>query len=120
MIPRVSGRYAALYAGWIALCAVLFLLLRGAEDPSRRHGRILSNDAGDRAVAILESRGFHGYEAVHAAYANRGEAGSENRWVVLCDVRPHSALTRALVVELRAADGALIGIRRPTTRAPQH
>jgi hypothetical protein len=113
MIPRVHRRFAALYAGWILCCAVAFVLLRHAEDPSRRHGRILSNDAAARAVALLETRGVKGYEAVHVAYANRGEGGKENRWIELCDRVPHSALRDALVVELRAADGTLLTVRRP-------
>ncbi len=73
----------------------------------------MSNDAGDRAVAILRRRGLRGYEAVHVAYASRGEGGTENRWVVLCDRVPHTALQEAIVVELRAVDGSLITIRKP-------
>ncbi|HEV8658475.1 MAG TPA: hypothetical protein VGS96_07580 [Thermoanaerobaculia bacterium] len=98
--------FAAIYILWIALCAALFVAFRGAEDPSRRAGRILSNDAGTRAVSVLRARGIRGYEAVHVAY-------SENRWVVLCDRVPHSALRDAIVVELRAADGSLLTIRKP-------
>ncbi len=98
---------------WIVFCAILFVALRHAEDPSRRAGRILSNDAGDRAVAILRQRGLPGYEAVHVAYAAHGEGGGEPRWIVLCDRVPHTALAEALVVELRAADGSLIVIRKP-------
>lgn len=104
-------RFFALYAVWILTCAIAFVALRGAEDPSRRHGRILSNDAGDRAVAILRTRGS--YEAVHVGYAKRGEAGSEDRWIVLCDRVPHTELRDAIVVELRADDGSLLTIRKP-------
>jgi hypothetical protein len=50
---------------------------------------------------------------VHIAYANRGEGGSEARWVVLLDRAPHSALHDARVVELRASDGKLLTIRAP-------
>ena len=110
---RRAQAFAALYIGWIAICAVLFFVLRNAEDPSRRAGRILSNDAGDRAVAILRERKITGYEAVHVAFARRGEGGREDRWVVLCDRVPHTALRDALVVELRAVDGSLIQIRKP-------
>ena len=114
---QVAGRrsqlFLALYVSWIAICAILFFALRHAEDPSRRAGRILSNDAGLRAVALLRQRGFRGYEAVHIAYARRGEGGSENRWVVLCDRLPRTALRDAVVVELRAADGSLLTIRKP-------
>lgn len=93
------------------MCAIVFVALRGADDPSRRHGRILSNDAADRAVAILQTRG--NYEAVHVGYAKKGEAGAEDRWIVLCDHVPHTQLREAVVVELRAKDGRLITIRRP-------
>jgi hypothetical protein len=113
MIPAVNRRYAALYAAWILVCAILFLALRHAEDPSRRHGRILSNDAAVRAVVVLESRGIRGYQAVHVAYAKDGEGGRENRWVVLCDRVPHTALREALVVELRAVDGSPLTVRKP-------
>ena len=105
-----------LYAGWILLSACLFFALRHAEDPSRRHGRILSTDAGTRAEAILHEQGLLGYEAVHVAYAGRGEGEREARWVVLCDKVPHSALRDAVVVELDAANGALLRIRPPVKR----
>ena len=94
-------------------CAIAFLALRGAEDPSRRHGRILSNDAADRAVAILRAKGIRDYDAVHVGYAKRGEAGSEDRWIVLCDRVPHTELREAVVVELKAEDGTLLTIRQP-------
>jgi hypothetical protein len=118
MIPAVtprSRRFAPVYAGWLLGCALLFGALRYAEDPSRRAGRILSNEAGARAVAILRSRDaarFASFEPVHVAYASAKEEG-EARWVVLCDRVPHSALREAVVVELRAADGALVTLRRP-------
>ncbi|HVR39001.1 MAG TPA: hypothetical protein VMU84_07880, partial [Thermoanaerobaculia bacterium] len=69
-----------LVLGWIALCAVLFLALAGTEDPSRRHGRILSNDAGRLALAALRSRDplrYRDYEVVHVAVARAGERGGE-------------------------------------------
>jgi hypothetical protein len=103
----VSRRYWLLYPAWIALCAILFFALRGAEDPSRRHGRILSNDAAEIAVrALTQQPRFRGYEAVHVAY-------EANRWIVLCDAVPHTALARAVVVELDAANGRLLAIRKP-------
>jgi hypothetical protein len=40
-------------------------------------------------------------------------AASDDRWIVLCDRRPRTALREAIVVELRAADGALLLIRKP-------
>ena len=110
---RRSQLFLTLYVSWIAICAIAFFALRHAEDPSRRGGRILSNDAGVRAVAVLRQRGFRDYEAVHVAYAGRGEGGSESRWVVLCDRVPHTALHDAMVVELRASDGSLLTIRKP-------
>ena len=108
-------RFAFVYAGWIVLCATLFAGLSGADDPSRRRDRILSNDAGVRAAAVAVARDprWRGYEAVHVAYAGRGEGGREARWVVLLDRVPHSALHDAVVVELRASDGALLTMRRP-------
>jgi len=109
----VRRRFFALYIASILLCAIAFVALRGAEDPSRRHGRILSNDAAARALAILRTKGVRDYDAVHVGYAKRGEAGSEDRWIVLCDRVPHTQLRDALVVELRASDGALLTIRKP-------
>ena len=107
-------RFSLIYASWIALCAVLFVGLRGAEDPSRRSDRILNNEAAARAEAVLTSDArYRGYEVVHVAYANRGEGGAEARWVVLLDRVPHSALDEARVVELRARDGRLLEIRGP-------
>ncbi len=111
-------RFSLIYASWIVLCAVLFVGLRGAEDPSRRADRILNNDAAARAEAVLTSDvRYHGYQVVHVAYANRGEGGAEARWVVLLDRVPHSALHEARVVELRAKDGALLVIRKPRPEA---
>ena len=96
-------------------CTIAFVALRGAEDPSRRHGRILSNDAAARAITILESKGMRGYDAVHVGYAQKNEAGKEDRWIVLCDAVPHTDLRNAVVVELRAADGTLLTIRKPVS-----
>lgn len=98
-----------LYAGWILLCAILFVALSGMEDPSRRRGRILSNDAGARALAILratDAQRYRDYEAVHVAF-------EKNRWIVLADRVPHTSLREAVVVELRAEDGVLVTIRNP-------
>lgn len=101
-----------LYILWIALCAVLFVALRGAEDPSRPQGRILSLEAGTRALAIAKARGFEGYEVVHVARARAGEGGAEHRWIVLLDQVPHTSLKRAVVVELRVEDGTLLRVRK--------
>ena len=113
ILGRRSQLFIALYIVWIAVCGILFVALRGADDPSRRPGRILSSDAGDLAVAVLRQHGSRGYEAVHVVYAPRGEGAAENRWIVLCDRVPHTALREAVVVELRAVDGSLIVIRKP-------
>jgi hypothetical protein len=103
MITAMRRRYWLLYPAWIVLCAILFLALRHADDPSRRPGRIQSNDAAVRALAILHRPG---YEAVHVA-------GEGNRWIVLCDRVPHTGLREAVVVELDAVDGHLLTIRKP-------
>lgn len=111
----MTRRFTLAYVAWIAICAALFAALSGAEDPSRRRDRILSNDAGARAVVVAAQRDpkYRGYEAVHVAYAGRGEGGREARWVVLLDRVPHTALHDAVVVELRASDGALLTMRAP-------
>jgi hypothetical protein len=112
----VRRRFWLLYPLWILICAALFFALRDREDPSRRHDRILSNDAAIRAVAVLrkiDPTRYRSYEAVHVAFAGRGEAGGPARWVVLCDRVPHTALREAIVVELSARDGSLLAIRKP-------
>jgi hypothetical protein len=112
----VFRRFVWLYPAWIALCAILFLALRGSEDPSRRKGRILNTEAGVRAVAILRQRDplrFRDYEPVHVAWAAKGEEGSVNRWVVLCDRHQRSGLRDAVVVEVEGTSGALLTIRKP-------
>ena len=106
----MSRRYWLLYPAWIAVCAVLFLALRGADDPSRPRGRILSNDAAAIAVRVMPPQ-YRGYEAVHVALSD-----DHKRWIVLCDAVPHSALERAVVVELDARDGRLLTIRKPAIR----
>jgi len=85
---------------------VLFIALRGADDPSRPRGRVLINDAAAIAVKVLNQRG---YEAVHVALSD-----DHKRWIVLCDAVPHTALQRAIVVELDAANGKLLTLRAPT------
>ena len=102
-----------LYPLWIGICTLLFFALQHRPDPSRPQGRVLSNEAANRAVAILRDSGLPGYEAVHVAYAGRGEGGSANRWIVLCDRVPHTALQHAVVVELDAKTGALLTVRKP-------
>jgi hypothetical protein len=103
MITAMRRRYWLLYPAWILVCALLFFAMRNREDPSRRPGRILSNDAAVRALAILHRPG---YEAVHVA-------AEGSRWIVLCDRVPHSGLADAVVIELDASDGHLLTIRKP-------
>jgi hypothetical protein len=106
-------RWWPLYLGWIALCALLFVALRGLEDPSRPAGRILSIDAGLRARAIVRDRGLRDYDVVHVARARKGEGAGEDRWVVLLDRVPHTSLRDAVVVELGLEDGRLLRVRKP-------
>jgi hypothetical protein len=99
----------------MAICAALFLALRGWEDPARRPGRILSTTAGTQAIAILRARDpkYRDFQPVHVAWARAGEAAPEERWVVLADRMPRTGLRDAVVVELRASDGSLLRIRPP-------
>lgn len=102
-----------LYPAWLLACVILFFALRGMEDPSRPKGRILSIEAGQRALTIAKERGIRGYEVVHVARARANEGAAEDRWVVLLDQVPHTRLQRAVVVELRVEDGTLLRIRKP-------
>jgi hypothetical protein len=102
-----------LYPAWFLVCAALFVVLGGAEDPSRPKGRILSIEAGQRALQIARERGFRGYEVVHVARARGGEGRAEDRWIVLLDTVPHTSLREAVVIEVRAEDGTLLDIRKP-------
>ena len=110
---RGMRRWWPLYLGWIALCAVLFFALAGLEDPSRPEGRILSIDAGNRALTIATQQGLRDYSVVHVARARKGEGGEEDRWVVLLDQVPHTHLAEAVVVEIGLEDGRLLRIRKP-------
>ena len=105
-------RFWPFYTGWIALCAILFIALGGAEDPARPQGRILSIDAGYRALEVARAQGLRGYEVVHVARARAGEGGREDRWVVLLDRVRHTELKEAVVIELNAATGTPIKIRK--------
>jgi len=70
---------------------------------------VLSNDAAAIAVRVLHARPqTGGYEAVHVALSD-----DHQRWIVLSDATPHTALTRAIVVELDARDGKLLTMRKP-------
>ncbi|HEX6088453.1 MAG TPA: hypothetical protein VF266_28235 [Thermoanaerobaculia bacterium] len=102
-----------LYPAWLLVCVILFFALRGMEDPSRPKGRILSIEAGRRALSIAQQRGIRGYEVVHVARARQNEGAAEDRWVVLLDQVPHTRLRHAVVVELKVEDGTLLRIRKP-------
>jgi hypothetical protein len=100
---------------WVAICGGLVVALDNAPDPSRRRDRILSNDAGRIAVAEMRRRDaarFRDYEAVHVANAPRSGGRSEAKWIVLVDRVPHTGLRDAFIVELRASDGAVLGVRK--------
>ena len=118
-VIRRPRRWWPLYLSWIALCALLFLVLSNAEDPSRPEGRILSVDAGVRARSLAASRGFAGYEVVHVARARAGEGGARSRWIVLLDRVPRTSLREAIVVELDESSGELLRIRRPEGFGPR-
>ena len=100
----MTRRLVWLYPAWILVCAALFFALRGAEDPSRRSGRILSNEAGAIALRHLNRPG---YEVVHVAYDRK-------KWIVLLDRVPHTEMREAWVVEVASEDGKLLRIRRPS------
>ena len=103
-------------AVWVAVCGGLVVALDDAPDPSRRKGRILSNDAGRIALEVMRGRDgarFRDYEAVHVAHAPRSGGRSEARWIVLVDRVPHTGLRQAFIVELRASDGKVLTVRKP-------
>ncbi|HYI09390.1 MAG TPA: hypothetical protein VEK57_10000 [Thermoanaerobaculia bacterium] len=110
---RRPRRWWPLYLGWLVLCAILFVALAGLEDPSRPTGRILSIEAGRRALAIARERGLRDLEVVHVAGARAGEGAAEDRWVVLLDKVPHTKLQEAVVIELDRETGELIRVRKP-------
>jgi hypothetical protein len=103
------------YVVWIVVSALLFVALRNLGDPSRPKGRILSVDAGARALSILRSHDarYREYEVVHVARARRGEGGARDRWIVLLDRIPHTRMREAVIVELALEDGSLLAIRKP-------
>jgi len=112
MLPmQRPQRWWPVALAWIALCAILFLALSGLEDPSRPTGRILSGDAGARALAFARAGGYRDYEVVHVARARAGEGAPEDRWVVLLDRVPHTRLREAVVVELGLEEGELLRVR---------
>lgn len=93
----------------------MFLIARDWEDPSRRTDRI-ANEAAAREAELLLDRidggRYADYEVVNVSFARRGEVGPEPRWLVLCDRPERTRLRDAIVVELRASDGAFLRMRR--------
>jgi len=70
---------------------------------------VLSDDAAILAVRILRTEAqYRAYEAGHVALSD-----DHHRWIVLCDAVPHTALQRAVVVELDAGNGKLLKVRPP-------
>jgi hypothetical protein len=108
-----ARRWWPFYLGWLVLCAILFVALSDLEDPSRPTGRILSIEAGQRALVIARDRGLREHQVVHVARARKGEGAAEDRWIVLLDRVPHTRLKEAVVVELGVEDGRLLRIRKP-------
>ncbi|HEX2832238.1 MAG TPA: hypothetical protein VHW00_04445 [Thermoanaerobaculia bacterium] len=108
-----TRRFVLAYVALALVCAMLFFALDGLDDPSRPEGRILSVDAGRRALAIARQRGYRNYEVVHVARGRKGEGAPENRWIVLLDTVPHRGLQRAVVIELDEESGKLLRIRKP-------
>lgn len=113
-LSEIQRRFWIAYPVLILVCALLFVVLRDAPDPSRRIDRVDKDDAAVIALAELRRSGgarYEAYEVVHVALAKRGEVTNEPLWLVLCDRRERSALREAVVVQLRAADGEVVGIR---------
>ena len=103
------------YPLWLGVCAALFLITRDWPDPSRRTDRISNDQASARATDILRSLDngrYSKYEVVNISFARRGEVGEEPRWLVLCDEDQRTMLASAIVIELRAVDGAFLRARR--------
>ena len=114
--PR-SRFYISLYPAWVLVCAVLFLMVRDAPDPSRPSGRMTPEKA--RLTALSHLRAFDAarfgeYHVIDAAVYRDLEL-DERVWVVICDSTPRSALRRAVVVDLDANDGVVIRTRRPAS-----
>lgn len=119
-----AGRqwYWLVYPLWIAICAALFVAFRELPDPTKRTDRVSNDEARERASAALafaDAVRFRDYEIVHVSIAKRNEVASEPHWLVLFDRRERTGLRDAVVVELRARDGALVAIRDVDPRYAQ-
>ena len=107
----------AAYLLWISLCAALFFSLRGADDPSRPRGKVSEDAASATALRYLGDRDaarFRGFEVVNAALYKRKES-RDSLWVVLCGGPNRPSLRDAIVVEVDAETGTVIGVRAPGT-----
>jgi hypothetical protein len=109
-------RFWVLYVVWIGGCALLFLLMQALEmeDPSRRRDRILSDEAGRIALALMVERDaarYRAYEVVNVAWSREREVAPDERWIVLLDTAVRSGLDDAVVVELDPM-GKPIRVRR--------
>ena len=111
-------RFWLLYPAWILICVALFFALRQLPDPARPSGRIDRDSASRLALQYLvQSNARYGsHTPEHIAFSPSGELGPEARWVVLCYRDEASGFHDAMVVEVRASDGALIRIRRPVVK----
>lgn len=65
---------------------------------------------------VQSNPAYRSHRAMHVAFSPSGELGPEARWIVLCDRSETAGLRDAMVVEVRARDGALIRIRRPVVK----
>jgi hypothetical protein len=107
--------YWLTYPVWIGFCAILFLMLRGAPDPSRPLDAFWTETAIEVSLEALRSEPsgrFDDYEIIHVARARRGELTMEGpRLLVLADRRMRSGLREAVVLELEGTDGSLLSYR---------
>jgi hypothetical protein len=103
------------YPVWIGFCAILFLLLRGAPDPSRPADAFWTEKAAEISLEALRrdpSGRFDEYEILHVARVRRGELTMEGpRLLVLADHRRRSGLREAVLLELEGTDGRLLSYR---------
>lgn len=111
----MSSRVAfAAAVAWSLLCAGAFAALGGAEDPSRPEGRISPYKAEIIALEHLRTSdpvAWARFETVDSAMFRDRDRG--RLWLVLCDDERPSRLARAVVVEIDAASGRVVRVRRP-------
>jgi len=115
-VKEARGRlYPLLYPAWALVCAMAFVALTGAADPSRPSGRVSPEDAKASALGHLREFDRERFVSYHVIDAGvyRDVQRDEKIWVVLCDTTPRSALARAVVVDLDADSGRVVRTRRP-------